>query len=84
MNIGIPVMVRLMGEVMYFHIIANTLCTCKHTHADIDECGGDHGCQQACNNTGGSFHCACFPGYILNEDGVTCRGTKLNSNIQSS
>ncbi len=54
-----------------------------HTHTDINECGGDHGCEQACNNTAGSFHCACFPGYILNEDGVTCRGTKLNRNIQS-
>ena len=43
-------------------------------NSDIDECGGDHMCEVACNNTAGSFHCACMPGYVLNSDERTCRG----------
>ena len=31
-------------------------------------------CEVACNNTAGSFHCACMPGYVLNSDERTCRG----------
>ena len=43
-------------------------------HADIDECGGDHMCEVACNNTAGSFHCACRAGYTLMDDRRTCGG----------
>ena len=41
---------------------------------DINECAGDHGCQHLCNNTDGSFHCYCTPGYMLDSNGTTCTG----------
>ena len=31
-------------------------------------------CHQVCNNTNGSYECACFNGYTLKEDGKTCEG----------
>ena len=31
-------------------------------------------CEVACNNTAGSFHCACLAGYTINADGRTCGG----------
>lgn len=31
-------------------------------------------CQQICNNTEGSFECACLDGYQLQEDGHGCSG----------
>uniref|UniRef100_A0A4W6ENU1 Fibulin 2 n=1 Tax=Lates calcarifer TaxID=8187 RepID=A0A4W6ENU1_LATCA len=41
---------------------------------DIDECLKYEGniCHHICVNTPGSFRCECFPGYMLQEDGVTC------------
>ncbi|CEL96880.1 unnamed protein product [Vitrella brassicaformis CCMP3155] len=63
-------------------------CTCPegldHNHAslkctDRDECSlGEemHGCSQACVNTEGSFHCACWPGFALNDDRRTCSAAK--------
>lgn len=43
--------------------------------ADIDECSDEHlnDCGQRCENTGGSYVCACDPGYRLNSDGRACR-----------
>ena len=41
---------------------------------DINECDEDHGCHHLCNNTDGSFHCYCNPGYILDSNGTTCTG----------
>ena len=41
---------------------------------DINECAGDHGCLHLCNNTNGSFHCYCDPGFMLDSDGTTCEG----------
>ena len=41
---------------------------------DINECAGDHGCHHLCNNTDGSFHCYCNPGYMLHSNGTTCTG----------
>jgi Coagulation Factor Xa inhibitory site len=32
---------------------------------DINECDGDHGCEQICTNLPGSFECACHPGLQL-------------------
>ena len=43
-------------------------------HLDINECAGDHGCHHLCNNTDGSFHCYCDPGYMLHSNGTTCTG----------
>ena len=41
---------------------------------DINECAEDHGCDHLCNNTDGSFHCYCNPGYMLHSNGTTCTG----------
>ncbi|KAM5279819.1 fibulin-2 isoform 2-T2 [Ctenodactylus gundi] len=42
---------------------------------DQDECLLLPGelCQHLCVNTAGSYHCACFPGFSLQDDGRTCR-----------
>ncbi|XP_057410392.1 fibulin-2 isoform X5 [Balaenoptera acutorostrata] len=42
---------------------------------DQDECLLLPGelCQHLCINTVGSYHCACFPGFSLQDDGRTCR-----------
>ncbi|KAM6162139.1 fibulin-2 isoform 2-T3 [Erethizon dorsatum] len=42
---------------------------------DQDECLLLPGelCQHLCINTVGSYHCACFPGFLLQDDGHTCR-----------
>ena len=42
-------------------------------HVDIDECLGNHGCQQVCDNLAGSYKCNCVLGYILNDDLVSCK-----------
>ena len=52
------------------HSTENTYLYCT----DIDECAGDHGCQQLCNNTDGSFNCYCNPGYLLDLNGTNCTG----------
>ena len=42
---------------------------------DTDEClSPDHGCEQTCDNTDGSYVCNCTNGYVLNADGRTCNG----------
>ena len=41
---------------------------------DVNECARDHGCHHLCNNTDGSFHCYCNPGYMLHSNGINCTG----------
>ena len=41
---------------------------------DVNECTGDHECHHMCNNTDGSFHCYCNPGYMLHSNGINCTG----------
>lgn len=42
-------------------------------HSDIDECWEQNGgCEGSCENTVGSYHCLCSPGYQLNYDNHTC------------
>lgn len=40
---------------------------------DINECQGDHGCDQECVNEVGGFHCECRTGYQL-VDTFSCGG----------
>ena len=47
-------------------------------YIDINECAGDHGCPQLCNNTDGSFNCYCSPGFLLNSNGTNCTGWLYN------
>ena len=49
--------------------------TAPHTTVIIDtnEClSSDHGCEDFCHNSEGSYSCSCRDGYVLNEDGRTC------------
>ena len=42
---------------------------------DINECDSDNGgCNHTCHNEIGSFHCECYDGYLLAEDGFLCIG----------
>ena len=44
-------------------------------YVDILNCMiNDHNCTQICVEVEGSFNCSCYPGYELQEDGVTCTG----------
>ena len=46
--------------------------------SELDPCAlGKHGCEHACVSSGDSFVCQCFEGYILREDGKTCRSKFL-------
>ena len=57
------------------------LITCRVTRtyivsiADIDECMGDHGCDQTCVNTPGSYYCNCERGFQL-INSTECDGTR--------
>ena len=57
-------------EVVYNYLLYAYICI---VYVDINECAGDHGCDHLCNNTDGSFHCYCNPGYML-VNGTTCTG----------
>ena len=42
---------------------------------DIMECtDGLHNCSQVCVEREGEFGCACYGGYDLLEDGISCEG----------
>lgn len=42
---------------------------------DIKECSeGLHNCTQRCEEFEGGFSCACFEGYKLENDSVSCKG----------
>lgn len=42
---------------------------------DLDECSqSPKPCNFICKNTEGSYQCSCPRGYVLQEDGKTCRG----------
>ncbi|XP_067361230.1 matrilin-4 isoform X4 [Channa argus] len=44
----------------------------------VDLClESDHGCEQICESSPGSYSCQCLPGYTLNEDGKTCAAVNL-------
>ncbi|XP_056001709.1 uncharacterized protein LOC125655815 [Ostrea edulis] len=44
----------------------------KRTCNDVDECTGNHGCQQVCRNNDGGYECACRTGYRLTADQRNC------------
>ena len=44
-------------------------------YTDIDDCAVNNGgCAQACQNTLGSFSCACMNGFQLSGNGRNCSG----------
>ena len=42
---------------------------------------GLHNCSQVCVEREGEFDCACYGGYELLEDGVSCKGTYVDIKI---
>ena len=42
---------------------------------DINECNGHHQCDHECINMDGSYTCSCDPGYELDSDNRTCKGS---------
>ena len=49
--------------------------------SDIDECLGEHGCDQECVNDAGGFHCVCRAGFQL-MDTFTCIGKLLTRHAE--
>lgn len=46
---------------------------------DLNECNqSPKPCNFICKNTEGSYQCSCPKGYILQEDGRSCKGENLN------
>ena len=53
---------------------------------DVDECTGNHKCEQLCVNTEGSFQCTCSDDFILAINGRSCLpscGGTINSKTGS-
>ena len=47
----------------------------------MDECTEELDiCEMICVNNVGSYTCICGEGYMLNDDGLTCEGTKPPTN----
>ena len=48
---------------------------------DVNECQdlANHGCEQQCNNTIGSYKCTCDDGFALGEDEKSCFGIATDS-----
>ena len=60
---------------MYILEYKVTVIVFDHSLADIDECTMYTGlCEDICNNTEGSYFCACSEGYVLSNDSRTCDG----------
>ncbi|KAF7662530.1 hypothetical protein LDENG_00233620 [Lucifuga dentata] len=49
------------------------LCSSNTAPNNQDWCNGDHGCEQHCQNTDTDYYCYCSEGFILDEDGYSCK-----------
>ena len=66
---------RLSLHMSKCHNVGNLMHWLISYFADVDECEqGTSACDSLCQNTIGSYRCACLSGYVLNMDGKTCRG----------
>lgn len=53
------------------NILTSMIC---HLFSDKDLCKAiDHGCEHVCVNTDDSYICKCHDGFLLREDGKTCK-----------
>ncbi|XP_061595496.1 endosialin-like [Cololabis saira] len=52
------------------------LCS-STTPPSQDWCSGDHGCEQYCQNTDTDYYCYCSEGFVIDEDGYSCRPDPL-------
>ena len=46
----------------------------------MNECEDTESCQQTCTNTNGSFECGCTIGYLLQNDGRSCKSEYKQKN----
>lgn len=53
------------------------LCSTSAAPKTQDWCNEDHGCEQYCQNTDTFYYCYCAEGFILDEDGYSCRPDPL-------
>lgn len=49
------------------------LCSSSAAPKNQDWCSEHHGCEQFCQNTDTDYYCYCSEGFILDEDGYTCK-----------
>jgi len=67
-----------------FSHIVDFICLLSSS-ADIDECNDNSdGCDHQCTNTIGSYTCACFDGYKLNNDNKTCTDGENNQTLYTA
>lgn len=53
------------------------LCSSSTAPQKQDWCELDHGCEQYCQNTDTDYYCYCSEGFIIDEDGYSCRPDPL-------
>lgn len=53
------------------------LCVSSVASKNQDWCSGDHGCEQYCQNTDTDYFCYCSEGFIIDEDGYSCKPDPL-------
>lgn len=53
-------------------------CTSSATVKNQDWCSGDHGCEQFCQNTDTDYYCYCAEGFVIDEDGYSCKPDPLS------
>lgn len=53
-------------------------CTSSAAGQDQDWCGGDHGCEHFCQNADTDYYCYCAEGFVLDEDGYSCKPDPLS------
>ncbi len=67
-----PLCVYVPQHILYCVYVSSSY---THTHTVSDLCAtGDHGCEQVCISSPGSYKCACKDGFTLMDDGRSCSG----------
>ncbi|CAJ1063578.1 endosialin-like [Xyrichtys novacula] len=54
------------------------LCFSGAASRNQDWCSGDHGCEQFCQNTDTDYYCYCAEGFMIDEDGYSCKPDPLS------
>ncbi|XP_029304185.1 endosialin-like [Cottoperca gobio] len=54
------------------------LCSSSVAPQNQDWCSGDHGCEQHCQNTDTDYYCYCSEGFMIDEDGYSCKPDPLS------
>nr|XP_015816812.2 endosialin [Nothobranchius furzeri] len=56
------------------------LCSSSAAALYRDWCSEDHGCEQHCQNKEDDYYCYCSEGFVIDEDGYSCKPDPLNQN----